>query len=157
MEVIVNKYLGIKYVEAELLTGKERFGFDKPNNAISQSELDAKFYKVYKDGRYCWKRKKDFEKDYQPLNATTCLTFGYALTALQNGLKVSRHGWNSKGMWIELQTPGIHSKMTRPYLYHVAPKGTTKHYGKSLNDFDRVPWLPSNTDLLASDWFVLDD
>lgn len=153
----MKKYLGIKYVDAELVSGKERYGFDKPNNAISQHELDSEFYKVHRDGRFCWKRKEDFEKDYQPIDWTIDMEFGYALTALRNGLRISRRGWNSKGMWIELRIPDLTSKMTRPYLYHVAPKGTTNHYGDNVHDFERVPWLPSNTDILASDWFVVDD
>lgn len=73
-----------------------------------------------------------------------------------DGLKFTREGWNGKGMWIELQVPDEHSKMTRPYLFHVSPRGTTNHYGDTTKDFERVPWLPSNTDLLAEDWKIVE-
>ena len=84
------------------------------------------------------------------------MTFGLAIEEMKQGKKLSRKGWNGKGMWIELQSPDENSKMTRPYLYHVAPKGATSHYGENVKDFERVPWLPSNTDILAEDWCIVE-
>ena len=43
--------------------------------------------------------------------------FGEALKALKAGKKVARKGWNGKGIFVMLQVPDEHSKMTRPYLY----------------------------------------
>ena len=83
------------------------------------------------------------------------LDFGEALYFLKRGKKLTRAGWNGKGMWIEIQFPAEHSEMTRPYLVHVAPRGTTNHYGNDTKEFNRVPWLPSNTDILAEDWEVI--
>lgn len=75
--------------------------------------------------------------------------FGIALEHLKHGRKVRRRGWNGKGIYLELQRPDEHSKMTLPYIYIVttglvtdnpdAPKGI-------------VPWLASQTDMLAEDW-----
>lgn len=45
------------------------------------------------------------------------LTFGDALMLLENGQKVARLGWNGVGLWLELQVPDAHSKMTLPYIY----------------------------------------
>lgn len=47
------------------------------------------------------------------------MNFGEALQALKEGpnRRVGREGWNGRGMWIALQTPDAHSKMTLPYLY----------------------------------------
>jgi hypothetical protein len=67
-------------------------------------------------------------------------TIGWAVKELQNGERVARSGWNGKGMWLELQTPDDHSKMTLPYVYMSTAQG------------DFVPWLCSQTDLLATDW-----
>lgn len=67
-------------------------------------------------------------------------TIGWAVKELQNGEKVRRSGWNGKGMWLELQTPDDSSKMTLPYVYISTAQG------------DLVPWLCSQTDLLATDW-----
>lgn len=68
--------------------------------------------------------------------------FGWALEKLRSGLSVSRVGWNGPNQRITLQTPDEHSKMTLPYLYITTIHG------------DRVPWLASQTDLLAGDWCV---
>jgi hypothetical protein len=79
------------------------------------------------------------------------LTFGQALEALKSGKRVSREGWNGKGMWILLQVPDFHSKMTLPYLYIEYPTGHPAYPNGS-----RVPWLSSQTDLLAEDWQITD-
>jgi hypothetical protein len=70
----------------------------------------------------------------------TDLTFGEALDAMHRGARVQRGGWNGKGMWIEIQHPDAGSKMTRPYIYM-----------KTADD-DLVPWVASQSDLLAEDW-----
>lgn len=72
------------------------------------------------------------------------MTFGEALETLKAGGRVSRTGWNGKGMWLELQRPDAHSKMTLPYIYMYTARG------------DLVPWLASQTDLLADDWLADD-
>lgn len=66
--------------------------------------------------------------------------FAQALAILKEGGKVSRSGWNGKGMWICLQRPVEHSKMNLPYIYMSTAQG------------DFVPWLASQSDLLAEDW-----
>jgi hypothetical protein len=66
--------------------------------------------------------------------------FGEALKRLRAGQKVAREGWNGRGMWLALQVPDAHSKMTLPYIYMKTVQG------------DLVPWLASQTDILAIDW-----
>lgn len=68
-------------------------------------------------------------------------SFGTALSILKIGRKVAREGWNGKGQFIALQTPDENSKMNLPYLYISTVEGKL------------VPWLASQTDLLASDWY----
>ena len=79
------------------------------------------------------------------------LTFGDALAALKQGKRVARDGWNGKGMWLALQEPDQHSKMTLPYIYIEYPEGHTAYPRGS-----RVPWLASQTDMLREDWIILD-
>jgi hypothetical protein len=76
---------------------------------------------------------------------------GYAVAALKAGKRVARAGWNGKGMWLLLQVPDQHSKMTLPYAYIEYPEGHPAYPNGS-----RVPWLASQTDLLAEDWIVLE-
>lgn len=70
-----------------------------------------------------------------------CKDFGWAINKMKcNDRKLFRIGWNGKGLWIQLQYPGPHSKMTRAYIYmHTA-------------DNQLVPWVASQSDLLATDW-----
>jgi hypothetical protein len=68
------------------------------------------------------------------------VNFGEALDSLQAGGQVSRSGWNGRGMYLELQVPDEHSKMTLPYIYMRTATG------------DLVPWLASQSDMLAKDW-----
>lgn len=81
------------------------------------------------------------------------LTFGYALTLLKEGKKVARKGWNGKGIFIELQRPDEFSKMTSPYIFidTTGLQTTNPDAPKS-----RVPWLASQTDMLAEDWVVVE-
>lgn len=68
------------------------------------------------------------------------MNFGQALEELKDGASLCRAGWNGKDMYIALQVPDEHSKMTLPYIYM-----------KTVGD-DLVPWVASQTDLLADDW-----
>ena len=69
---------------------------------------------------------------------------GDAIQEMREGGKVRRKGWNGKGMWLALQKPDKNSKMTLPYIYMSTVQG------------DLVPWLASQTDLLADDWEAVD-
>jgi len=68
------------------------------------------------------------------------MDFGWAISELRQGFKVQRAGWNGPGQYLELQVPDENSKMTLPYIYI-----------KTVQD-DLVPWLASQTDMLAIDW-----
>ena len=74
------------------------------------------------------------------------MNFGSALEALKSGMKVARQGWNGKGLWLELQRPDQHSKMTLPYIFMSYPEDAQNTPGA------RVPWLASQTDMLSEDW-----
>lgn len=79
------------------------------------------------------------------------LNFGEAIFALKYKRKVQREGWNGKGMWLELQVPDEHSKMTLPYIYIEYPVGHVAYPNGC-----RVPWVASQTDILAEDWLVIE-
>lgn len=69
-------------------------------------------------------------------------TIGWAVKQMHNGQKARRAGWNGKGMWLALQVPDENSKLSLPYIYMSTAQG------------DLVPWLCSQTDLLATDWEI---
>ena len=80
-----------------------------------------------------------------PAAGDSALTFSVALAFLKVGYEAARVGWNGKGMWIKLQVPDEHSKMSLPYIFM-----------KTVDD-KYVPWLASQTDLLAEDWQILEN
>lgn len=71
------------------------------------------------------------------------LNFGQAIEALKEGKKVSREGWNGKGMWLALQTVDENSKMGHNYVYMSDVNGKL------------FPWNPNNLDLLSEDWGII--
>ena len=77
------------------------------------------------------------------------MDFGEALHELKAGRRVAREGWNGRGIFIELQTPDEHSKMTHPYIFidTTGLDSTNDAAPKNL-----VPWMASQTDMLANDW-----
>lgn len=52
---------------------------------------------------------------------------------------------------VKLQVPDEHSKMTLPYIYIEYPAGHPAYPNGS-----RVPWLASQTDILADDWVIVE-
>ena len=77
------------------------------------------------------------------------MNFGQALETLKTGGRVARSGWNGKGIFIELQRPDANSKMTHPYIYINTTGLQTDNPDAPKN---LVPWLASQTDMLAEDW-----
>ena len=68
---------------------------------------------------------------------------------LKVGSSVAREGWNGKGIFIKLQKPDGNSKMTSPYIY-IDTTGLQTDNVKAPKSL--VPWLASQTDMLAEDW-----
>jgi hypothetical protein len=81
------------------------------------------------------RKKKD-----RTMNDTGPFDFGTALNFLKDGHRVTRTGWNGKKMWLALHRPNQLELMTLPYIFMRTAQG------------DLVPWLASQTDLLADDW-----
>lgn len=82
-------------------------------------------------------------------------SFSQALNLVKAGNKVARQGWNGKGMFIFL-VPGSTFKVSRPPLLGIYPEGTEVKYHSHIDmktaDGMIVPWLCSQTDMLAEDW-----
>ena len=78
------------------------------------------------------------------------MNFSQALDRLKAGGQIARSGWNGAGLWLEIQRPDAHSKMTLPYIVMSYPENAKNTPGA------RVPWLASQTDMLCEDWVVLE-
>lgn len=81
-------------------------------------------------------------------NTKTASNLGGALVLLREGKKVGRLGWNAHHM-LGLQIPDANSANTLPYIYMII--GTdAKEMGEK-----RIPWVCSQTDMLAEDWIEI--
>lgn len=86
------------------------------------------------------------------------MSFSDALDYLKAGYKVARKGWNGKNMFIFL-VPGSTFKVSRPPLLGIYEEGTEINYHAHIDmktaTGEIVPWLASQTDMLADDWSPL--
>jgi hypothetical protein len=86
------------------------------------------------------------------------MNIGEAVEAMKAGKRVARAGWNGKGMFLFLVN-GSTFKVNRPPLLGIYPEGTEIRYHAHVDmktaDGQVVPWLCSQTDLLASDWEIV--
>lgn len=121
--------------------------------------LAGGYFVRYADGYESWSPAEAFESGYKEItedghealkiNSVTEVlgeefNFSAALVVLDEGKRVARKGWNGKDMYIELQVPTETSKMTLPYIFMKTAQG------------DLVPWLASQSDLLANDWTIVE-
>ena len=85
------------------------------------------------------------------------LTFSEALEEIKNGHRVCRSGWNGKDMFIFL-VQGSTFKVSREPLSNFYDEGTEVNYHAHIDmktaDNTIVPWLASQTDILANDWEI---
>lgn len=85
--------------------------------------------------------------------------FGAALVYLQRSFKLTRQGWNGPGQYVVLQRgypDGIAINANTAQATGL-PEGTTAFFRpylmlKTVNENEFVPWVPSVSDLLATDW-----
>lgn len=92
------------------------------------------------------------------------LTFGDAVEALKHGQRVTRPGWNGKGMYLWLMPAAVVKAewCREPHLKAVAEAngGQIKALGSirmmTANKEVLTGWLASQSDILAEDWQILE-
>lgn len=109
-------------------------------------------------GYISWSPAAQFESSYQPVNA---LSFGHALAAMKDGERVQRSGWNGKGMWLVIVGAGPEHDID--YIVRddsddaqVDGLKLLPWIGMRTAGGEFVPWLASQTDMLATDWQVIE-
>lgn len=146
----MQQYIGTKLINAAPMTraAYNNFrGWVLPSNENGDDEgylveyLDGGLANTDKYAGYVsWSPAPVFDKAYR---ITQGMTFGNALECLKLGAKVQREGWNGKGMWLR----HISRSMLAPgHLPYIEMKTAQEQY---------VPWLASQTDVLAEDWRVV--
>lgn len=87
------------------------------------------------------------------------MEFGQALTALKHGSRATREGWNGKGMWVVMVGSGHYDVGARTVGLNVRkdPAPTLRPWlGLKAHNGDFVPWVASQSDILADDWVILE-
>jgi hypothetical protein len=151
-------YYGTKRVtswpQTKQFEGKGERGLEEPANV----ELRSGYAVKYADGYISWRPKDVFEAAYQPLDA---LSFGHAIAAMKAGQRVARAGWNGKNMFLILIPGSVFTVAEGRPLAKAFPIGTVIEYLPHIDmktvDGKVVPWLASQTDMLADDWMIIDE
>lgn len=88
------------------------------------------------------------------------MDFGEALKALKDGKRVSRAGWNGKGMWLVFVpgTPQVQFRDGTPYANAgLVQADINPHVDMLTADGKMQPgWLCSQTDMFAEDWGIVE-
>ena len=125
------------------------------NKSVSERNVDGY------DGYVSWLPEEAFEEIYEEIQPThDGFFFGQALRLLALGYCVQRRGWNGKGMYIFL----VDGDAVNQALYnYLGDPDNTKNNASVRDaicmltaDNQLVPWVASQTDLLAEDWVVVE-
>lgn len=95
------------------------------------------------------------------------MTFGEAIEALKKGYRVSRKGWNGKGMFLFLHERMECKSVEGPENVYIQTINELKEKNgsvkfvpvicmKAANDEVVVGWLASQTDMLSNDWIIIE-
>lgn len=162
----MNKFIGVKLINAIPMSRLDYNifrGWTLPENENGE---DAGYLVEYIDGgpantpQYegyvSWSPVDVFDKAYRAIDG---MTFGLAVEALKFGKKVARAGWNGAGMFLFLVS-GSTFQVNRPPLLGIYPEGTVINYRPHIDmktvDGEIVPWVASQSDVLAEDWQIVD-
>lgn len=162
----MKSFIGSKLISAKPMTRADYNVFRGWNLPENENGEDKGWLVAYEDGGQAntkeyagyisWSPDEVFNKAYR---ATDGLSFGLAIEALKKGMKVARSGWNGKSMFLFL-VDGSTFQVNRAPLNKFYPEGTIINYLPHIDmktaDDKIVPWLASQTDVLADDWVICD-
>jgi len=162
----MQKYIGMKEVKAMPMSRGEYNklrGWEVPSDENSNDDgylieyADGKKNHPNFDGYISWSPKNIFEAAYQ--NISDGFDFGSAIRFLKQGKKVARKGWNGKGMFLFLVEGSKFIANCEPLLSifgEWAEIDYCPHIDMKTADDKIVPWLASQTDVLATDWVLVE-
>jgi hypothetical protein len=151
-------YIGSKVINAKPMT-REAYNILRGwQLSVDEDGADEGYLVEYTDGGkpnlsgytgyVSWSPKEQFDGAYRE---TDGLTFGMAVEALKKGARIARSGWNGKGMWLVLVKAGYFDVG----ISLVDTAGLLPWIGMKTADNKFVPWLASQTDVLADDWMIV--
>ena len=160
--------IGTKAVNAKPMTRQEYNDFRGWQLPENENGADEGYLVEYQDGEpntteykgyISWSPKEQFDNAYQ--DVTKGVSFGHAVELLKGGHRVARSGWNGKGMFLyyvpENKYPASrneHGTMVGVFEDDMVPYGAYIAMKTAQNNV--VPWLASQTDVLAEDWQIVE-
>ncbi len=161
---VMSPYIGTKMIKAKPMNHSEAqsyLGRGIPQKVEAGQKPDpneAGYLVEYEDGYESWSPADVFNKAYRSYSS---LTFGMAIMLLKKGMRVARHGWNGKDMFLYYQL----GYPTGVPLDERTAKSVGGVVGASAIilpsiwmsnvNGNLVPWLASQSDMLADDWHVV--
>lgn len=157
--MLMNTYLGVKLIQAAPMRRGEYNTYRGWVVPADENPDDEGYLVEYLDGGksnhpghtgyISWSPADVFHRAYRQTHG---LSFGLAVEAMKEGQRVARAGWNGKGMYVAFVHRDSYDIMggdtlgTLPLRDFLAMKTA---------DDQIVPWVASQTDILAEDWEVL--
>lgn len=127
-EKILTSYIGTKIIEA----------------TPSLKDGNAGYAVVYEDGYRSWSPKDVFEESYESFDK---MDFSKALHLIKLGFDLARHSWNAPDQYITI----IHAGNA---VYRGLPMQDCLALKNAKNEM-QPGWVPSQGDLFANDWYVV--
>lgn len=155
----MKQYIGTKIIQAEPANRVNGKICSVHDMVPTGAEVEKGYKVLYPDGYESWSPKDVFEEAYREMDG---MSFGLAIEAAKKGKKISRSGWNGKGMYVIYRTgypEGIPCNKNTADAVGI-PEGTlfkVRPYlqMKCVDDTFQM-WLASQSDILADDWFIVE-
>lgn len=158
---IMKTYIGTKLIRSQPMTRAEYNVFRGWALPANENGADAGYLVEYLDGGkpntsthegyVSFSPKEQHEAAYRE---TTGISFGLAIEAMRKTKRVARAGWNGKGMWLTLVSAYDYNPEGPPVVGVLGCK-KLPWIGMKTADNSFVPWLASQTDMLADDWQIV--
>ena len=162
--------IGTKAVNAKPMTRQEYNDFRGWQLPENENGADEGYLVEYQDGEpntaeyqgyVSWSPKAQFDNAYQ--DVTKGVSFGHAIELLKGGHRVARAGWNGKGMFLSLVKGRDTDYRVNSEVFGTGNDGNSQDQLPVLDaiymktaDNKLVPWLASQTDVLAEDWQIVE-
>ncbi len=127
----------------------------------SRGHTKVKYVDKTYDENLAHKNNKDIYIVGAEFSSDKILEFGFdaALQLIQRGKRVARKGWNGKNMFIYFVPKGNYAPCTKAAAKYCTNDDGLVPYGAYIAmktvDGTVIPWLASQTDLLARDWYTV--
>lgn len=152
-------YIGTKIIQAEPAIRIDGKVYSPDEILPEDTDVEVGYRVRYPDGYESWSPRDVFEEAYRVIDG---MNFGLAIEAAKKGAKITRRGWNGKGMWVVYRTgypDGIPCNKNTAEAVGI-PEGSLFKVRPYLQmkcvDGSFQMWLASQSDILADDWVIVE-